>query len=77
VLGRLKDKATVRAQELEEQMFNLLNSPASEWADRQPSQANLKGQCEGIMEVVALDYEDILTADELEAVKDKEEKANG
>lgn len=77
VLGRLKDQATERALTLGQDLFNLLNNPASEWADRQPNQARLRGQCEGIMEVVALDYEEILTADELEAVKDMEKRSNG
>lgn len=74
VLRRLQDQAVQQTQSLMEQLRHHLTFPPQQWADQQPAGAYLKGRCDRTVELVQLEYEDVLTEDELVALDEAEEK---
>ena len=51
--------------------MTLTSYPPAEWAQEQPQASYSKGFAEGLMSVVERDYEDLLTDEELAALKEK------
>ncbi len=75
VLDRLQSKATVQAESLQDLLLQMVGFPPTQWAEEQPQASLAKGFCEGLMAVVEIDYEDLLTDEEAQAIKEAEEKA--
>ena len=75
VLERHKSQATERTQQLQDLLLGLASHRPEEWTQEQPAAAHNKGFCEGVISVVEADYEELLTEDELTALKEAEEKA--
>ena len=70
-LARLKAEATDQASTLTTLLMTLTSYPPDQWAAEQPQASYSKGYCEGLMSVVERAYEDLLTDEELEALKEK------
>ena len=71
VLDRLRGQATDQAETLATLLMTLTSYPPAEWAQEQPQASYSKGFAEGLMSVVEREYEDLLTDEELAALKEK------
>ena len=75
VMERLEAEALELAQRVGENLFNSPLKPPPEWAADQVQVAYSKGYFDGLLKAVAGDYEGLLTDEELQAIKEAEEKA--
>lgn len=55
-------------------MRDLLAFPPQDWAEAQPRQAYRRGLCDRTVAVVNLEFEDVLTAEELAELREKEDQ---
>ena len=76
VLDRLEAEALELAQRVGENLFNSPTKPPLEWAQDQVRVAHSKGYFDGLARVFGADRESLLTEDELQALKEAEEKAS-
>lgn len=72
VLERHKSQATEQTQRLQDSLLALSSHRPEEWTQEQPAAAHSKGFSEGVISVVEAEYEELLTDDELQALKDAE-----
>jgi len=75
VMDRLEAELTELAQRVGENLFNSPIRLPKEWAADQISVAHSKGYFDGLARVVSADHESLLTEEELQAIKEAEERA--
>ena len=76
VLRRLQDQATQETRLLMEDVRNQLTFPPPDWAALQPQKAYRRGLCDGTIAVVNLEFEDVLTAEEAQELREKSNAAD-
>lgn len=69
VVERLHSQAKVTTQAVQDQLWAQLAGQPGQWADSQAVLAHQRGQVEGVLRLVFLEYDDLLTEDEIEALK--------
>lgn len=75
VMERLEAESLELAQRVGEGLFNSPLRPLEQWQADQVQVAYSKGYFDGLLKAVAGEYEALLTDEELQALKEAEEKA--
>lgn len=75
VLNRRRDQATEQSQMLGEQLLGLVAGSPTQLREAQPELAYLRGRFDEKAAMAVLEYEQLLTENELQAVRDAEEQA--
>lgn len=71
VLERLKAEATEWAGDLKDQLYQMASSDPLAWQAQQVQAAYLRGLCEARIGFAALEYDELLTEEEKEKLKDE------
>lgn len=64
ILALLKRREAAERGLIQDLLFNQLPSQPEQWQAQQPQLAHRAGLCEGLMQVILLDYEQLVEDDE-------------